>query len=511
MHGGLDKPGEVSQVVYGQENINKKIMSLNFKDCHAKILQVDSMETIGKGVVIQVTGELSNDGQPMRKFLQTFVLAPQSLTKYYAKNDIFRYQDEIFLDDDDYSVAEKSTDIGSDKTDVPPLKSIDKEEKEIRETPQSMTNVSNEYYENSNGSVHEIISSNVEKLSVNEVSEEKAADLTTNDNFENEAYLKTEDYGDRNSTSPQPQANETKTYANMVSKNPNANFPPFSGMTTFTTATKAETTSVSAPFVRPTETSPIPAVIPNNQTAPPVANKPPSNNISGPPKENRERLRRDRPPFTRRNDSREMTPGRANTNDSDEDFRDKKQYPDENQVFVGNLPQHIVEENLRGLFARYGNILDVRINRQNQKMGSNVKTPNYGFVTFENPEVVQQILKQKVCNLMVGSSLLTHCSLSLQPIYFDNHRFNVEEKRSQAGRGGGPSFRESRGGNMSGNRSQTGGPSGRDRDRDRDQRNRNNQFSGNMGSRGQGGGGGSGSGGGGGFGGNRNSSNRQNR
>ncbi|CAG2120649.1 unnamed protein product, partial [Medioppia subpectinata] len=87
VNGALDRPGEVSVPVFGQENINKKIMSLNFKDCHAKIRQVDAMETIGKGVVIQVSGELSNDGQPMRKFLQTFVLAPQSSTKYYVKND----------------------------------------------------------------------------------------------------------------------------------------------------------------------------------------------------------------------------------------------------------------------------------------------------------------------------------------------------------------------------------------------------------------------------------------
>lgn len=371
-------------------------MSLNFKDCHAKILQVDSMETIGKGVVIQVTGELSNDGQPMRKFLQTFVLAPQSRTKYYAKNDIFRYQDEIFLDDDEgYSGGEKSADVSSDKTDVPPLKSVDKEEKELRETSPPMANVP-EYYENANGSVHEMISTNVEKISVNDLSEEKPTELNTSDNFETETYLKTEEYGDRNSTSPQPQANETKTYANMVSKNPNASFPPFSGMPTFTTTVKAETTSVSAPFVRPTESSPIPSVIPSNQNAPSAAAKPPSNNVSGPPKENRERLRRDRQSFSRRNDSREMTPGRTNTTDSDDDFREKKQYPDENQVFVGNLLQNIAEEDLRRFFVKFGTILDIRINRQNQKMGSNLKTPNYGFVTFESPEVVQQILKQKV-------------------------------------------------------------------------------------------------------------------
>ncbi|CAG2174867.1 unnamed protein product [Oppiella nova] len=76
----------------------------------------------------------------------------------------------------------------------------------------------------------------------------------------------------------------------------------------------------------------------------------------------------------------------------------------------------INDDDLRNFFTKFGKILDVRINRQNQKQGNNNKTPNYGFVTFENPDIVQQILKQK-------------------PIYFENHRFNVEEKRSQSGRG----------------------------------------------------------------------------
>ena len=49
---------------------------------------------------MQVTGELSNNGEPMRRFMQTFVLAPQSAKKYYVRNDIFRYQDEVFNDTD---------------------------------------------------------------------------------------------------------------------------------------------------------------------------------------------------------------------------------------------------------------------------------------------------------------------------------------------------------------------------------------------------------------------------
>ena len=47
-----------------------------------------------------MTGELSNNGQPMRRFMQTFVLAPQSAKKYYVHNDIFRYQDEVFTEDE---------------------------------------------------------------------------------------------------------------------------------------------------------------------------------------------------------------------------------------------------------------------------------------------------------------------------------------------------------------------------------------------------------------------------
>ena len=87
--------------MYGQQDIHQKIMQLNFRDCHAKIRQVDSHETLANGVVVQVSGELSNDGAPMRRFMQTFVLAPQSPKKYYVHNDIFRYQDEVFNDDQD--------------------------------------------------------------------------------------------------------------------------------------------------------------------------------------------------------------------------------------------------------------------------------------------------------------------------------------------------------------------------------------------------------------------------
>nr|CAD7443834.1 unnamed protein product [Timema bartmani] len=126
VHGGLDASNRETKHVVGQKQIHQKIQQLNFMDCHAKISKVDSQATLGDGVVVQlgqreklappfrnaglscrgmnplekVTGELSNSGEPMRRFTQTFVLAAQSPLKYYVHNDIFRYQDMIFSDEE---------------------------------------------------------------------------------------------------------------------------------------------------------------------------------------------------------------------------------------------------------------------------------------------------------------------------------------------------------------------------------------------------------------------------
>uniref|UniRef100_A0A8C5DU91 NTF2 domain-containing protein n=1 Tax=Gouania willdenowi TaxID=441366 RepID=A0A8C5DU91_GOUWI len=77
VHGGLDTNGNLAEPVYGQAGIHEKIMSLQISECHTKIRHVDAHATLNNGVVVQVLGELSNSGQPMRKFMQTFVLAPE--------------------------------------------------------------------------------------------------------------------------------------------------------------------------------------------------------------------------------------------------------------------------------------------------------------------------------------------------------------------------------------------------------------------------------------------------
>ncbi|KAL1780163.1 ras GTPase-activating protein-binding 1, partial [Sigmodon hispidus] len=97
VHGGLDSNGTSADAVYGQEEIHKKLMSQNYTNCHIKIIQVDAQATLNGGIVVQVMGTLSKNNQAERRFMQTFVLAPQGSVgnKFYVYNDIFRYHDEV--------------------------------------------------------------------------------------------------------------------------------------------------------------------------------------------------------------------------------------------------------------------------------------------------------------------------------------------------------------------------------------------------------------------------------
>jgi hypothetical protein len=55
-------------------------------------VRVTNVDTQGSdsNIVIQVIGEISNQGQPHKRFAQTFVLAEQT-NGYFVLNDIFRY------------------------------------------------------------------------------------------------------------------------------------------------------------------------------------------------------------------------------------------------------------------------------------------------------------------------------------------------------------------------------------------------------------------------------------
>ena len=81
----LDSNGKPVEAVYGLSRkfmdffleIHRKVMSQNLTNCHTKIHHIDADATLNDGVVVQVMGLLSNNNQALRRFMQTFVLAPE--------------------------------------------------------------------------------------------------------------------------------------------------------------------------------------------------------------------------------------------------------------------------------------------------------------------------------------------------------------------------------------------------------------------------------------------------
>ncbi|CAH8585234.1 unnamed protein product [Dicrocoelium dendriticum] len=84
--------------VFGQKLIHEKIMSMNIFDSRVGILRLDALRAIGNSVLIQVAGEISINGENLRRFTQSFVLCEQAPCDFYVLNDIFSYQDRVYGD-----------------------------------------------------------------------------------------------------------------------------------------------------------------------------------------------------------------------------------------------------------------------------------------------------------------------------------------------------------------------------------------------------------------------------
>ncbi|KAH8103108.1 hypothetical protein BXZ70DRAFT_1006269 [Cristinia sonorae] len=97
--------GEDGKPCLGQQEIHAKITSLGFQDCKVFIHSVDAQSSANGGIIIQVIGEMSNNGEPWKKFVQTFFLAEQP-NGYFVLNDIFRFLKEETVDDEQASETE---------------------------------------------------------------------------------------------------------------------------------------------------------------------------------------------------------------------------------------------------------------------------------------------------------------------------------------------------------------------------------------------------------------------
>lgn len=405
VHGGVEKPGEEQPPVMGQADIHKKIMSLNFRDCHAKIRQVDSQATVGSAVVVQVTGELSNNGQPMRRFMQTFVLAPQSPKKYYVHNDIFRYQDEVFHDSD--------SDVENQDEDSEVENLADSPASSVQDTVPDTT-----YYAEpqtlSNGThLEDRADSPLAKSLEEEKEEEEELEQEPEEVYEDPKVIE------------EPQQEEPESIE--TEQEPPAEPKPFSWAAM---ASKNTPNSVGQPIQTPVQSPPFGKAMPSRPEP-----KPDPGPAGGAPQPQRP----SRAPRDRFRDRERTSMSRDGDGDSDSQNRRGSRFPDSHQLFVGNLPHNITEKELWDFFGKYGTVVELRINTKS----SGGKLPNFGFVVFESPDPVQDILSKK-------------------PIMFNGeHRLNVEEKKPRGGDGRPGSGRGGmmRGGGMGGPRG--GGMGGR--------------------------------------------------
>ena len=90
------------------------VESYGYRDCAVILSSVDCMESMNGGILIQVLGELSNDGALSQKFAQTFFLASVPPSGYFVLNNIFRFLKEDV--DTDYDDVEPDS---GNETDTP--------------------------------------------------------------------------------------------------------------------------------------------------------------------------------------------------------------------------------------------------------------------------------------------------------------------------------------------------------------------------------------------------------
>lgn len=474
VHGGLDKEDESLEPVRGQQEIHEKIMQLNFRDCKAKIRQVDAHATLASGVVVQVLGELSNNHQPMRRFMQTFVLAPQTPKKYYVYNDIFRYEDEVFNEDLGTSVNEVSsstTTVENEKSFHPPNDGI--------ATVSILDGVQKEPHLNGGGNgpmmVNELsprvpveVVCKDEDLELNEKEEEiihkaqeregteDATPVNEPDNevvstpteailedkpHTQEAPVITSSASSPNSTStPVLESNEKPTYANLFKKSGGGALVA-SGPLSLPSAGFSKANASQVPSSSSSSSSALAMAPTSNTSNSGLKEGSPAGFQGGKPfrgggrgggaRDGGGRGGMGNPPASR--DRYHVSRESVSSNVGDDTgsvvgggergrgggsrigMNALSNYPDSHQVFVGNLPHYCQESDLKELFDKFGKVLDVRINTKGQTQSksnlSDKNVPNFGFVVFEDEKTTNECLSQRPITLTNG------------------HRLNVEIKK----------------------------------------------------------------------------------
>ncbi|CAM4761262.1 unnamed protein product [Rotaria magnacalcarata] len=500
IHGGVDRPGCVEQPAVGPDNISQRINDLNLRDCHAKIRQVDSHPTIGEGVVVQVTGELSNNGDPMRRFMQTFVLAPRQPKKYYVQNDIFRYQDEVFddgsdeVDEDDRSSShiygdstsnDKASNADSsaaivgisqqpllatatvrpppmeEQQPLPPRNSTQtltgNQQQTVRQQEHQQTGSTNvNGFSTANvveptgygGIVHshsqqaETIPANSRPINHQVLQENQQQ--TNGSNIPNQQPVKQTAATQHPSSTTEGQRPEGKSYAG-IAKLHSLTGSQITANSTTTTAPRFVPTPNAVP---PTNAQPTNSDRSSVKVPSTTANRP-SNNPQSVQSSSRGGGNY-YPSNSRGNYGRSII--EKDPNPVHRSGSNVLTAPNEQQVFVGSLPLEFSKETLIECFKKYGKVLDAKIHTP----AHDIKR-NFGFVVFENPEIATYVVS--LAHVMYDETTRLNVEPKTQRNYQSNNNAGGNFNNGPQGGGRNNNY-QGRGGGRGGNRAPYRGGSG---------------------------------------------------
>ncbi|XP_055982483.1 ras GTPase-activating protein-binding protein 1-like [Sorex fumeus] len=337
VHGGLDSHGKPAAAVYGQAEIHRKVMSQSFMDCHVEILHVDAQATLSEGVLVQVLGLLSNNNQELRRFMQTFVLAPQGSAegKFYLHNDIFRYLDEVF---DGLDTQEQS-------------------KKEVEEEPRE---------EKPEAIVEEAVPEATQRSPSQAPTDLAPADLVPADPTPTDL-------------APTDLAPAAPAPADLAPAEPD----PVDPAPADPNPAQEDVRPVSWASVICKKLGPVTGTPPHVVKEPAAQPRPKTKPESPIPPQRRQQDRREKqvqPSPRGANWQGPKEPGRAK--------RHPDRHPDSHQLFLGNLPHDVDKPELQALFQTFGSVVELRIHSRGE-------LPNFGFVAFDSPAPVQKVLSKR--------------------------------------------------------------------------------------------------------------------
>ncbi|XP_065199207.1 ras GTPase-activating protein-binding protein 2-like [Sycon ciliatum] len=368
----------------GQQAIYETIKQLNFSDCRTRIRQVDAQDSLQKSFIVQVVGELSNAGQPMRPFVQTFVLAESAENKFFVSNDMFRYQDHI--------VAPEASEPVISVPAVVPAASVE----------QPITNGQVADYFSKPTESHAHLNGDVTVIDAPEPVEAVAP-------VEEPVVHQPEPTPPPVHTEPEPEPIVEPEPSQEVKQEPKA----FSWASVASSSSSSSASQPASKKVQPAGIVRAPVEIK------PVAAAPSTQQQQQQPQQQQTNQRPQR-----------RTNGSANNQSSNQSSsvptarngaaaRSNAAVPDSQQVFVGGLNSSMTEDEIKGAFREFGTAIDIRMTQK-----------QFCFVAFESSQIVD--------------SILAHAKES--GFQLRGHRLNVEEKKEKASGGRVPNNRQNTGG-----------------------------------------------------------------